>query len=333
MSEPLTVFVQRRKSDWDALEALLTAHHRAELHLSDVERLDRLYRRTSADLARAQSAYPETDVHRFLNQLVARAYAAIYRPRPDRLAQLRRFYRFELPRTFRREWRYTAAALSLFLLGIALGAVVVLAEPRGAELLVPEHMREQLLQKKIWTDDILSATPPGVVASHISTNNLTVLITTFVSGLLLGLGPLFELCFNGVHLGSVAALAHQTGMLGKLLDFIAAHGPVELSVIVISGAGGLMLGHALIEPGEHTRAQALQRRGREALKIVLGVSPALALIAFVEGYVSPGDLFPTAVKAAIGIALGFLFWFYLLSAGRETDEEPAESASARRRSR
>ncbi|MFL5318693.1 MAG: stage II sporulation protein M [Myxococcaceae bacterium] len=333
MSEPLTAFVQRRKPDWDALETLLKARANGQLTLADVEKLDRLYRRATADLARAQSFYAGTDAERFLNQLVASGYASIYRPRPDRWAQLRKFYRYELPRTFRRERRYVAFSVSVFLLGILLGALVVAVEPRGAELLVPEHLRAKLHAHEIWTDDILQATPPGVVASQISTNNLTVLITTFVSGLALGLGPFLELAFNGVFLGATATVAAQNEMLGKLIDFIAAHGPVELSVIVLSGAGGFILGHALIEPGEHSRGRALQLRGREALKLVLGVSPALALIAFVEGYISPGDMFPTVVKAILGLALGAGLWTYLIASGRDADVEPAESASDLRRSR
>lgn len=248
MTEPLPSFVQRRKPDWDALEQLLSRRTSGTLTLRDLDSLDRLYRRASADLARAQSFYPQTLATRHLNSLVGAAYASIYRPRPGRLAQLRAFYRDELPRLFRKEAGYIALSAAVFLLGILLGALVVLAEPQGAEFLVPSSMREQLSRKEIWTDDILAATPPGVVSSQIATNNLTVMVSTFGSGLLLGLGTLFLLAFNGVHLGSVGAFAYSEGMLAKLFDFIAAHGPVELSVIVIAGGAGLMLGHALIEP-------------------------------------------------------------------------------------
>ena len=73
---------------------------------------------------------------------------------------------------------------------------------------------------------------------------------------------------------------------------------------------------ALIDPGELPRGQALSLRGREAVKLVLGCAPFLALIGVVEGYVSPGSLFPTWVKAGLGLSLGALFWGYLLRAGR-----------------
>lgn len=316
MAAPLPAFVARRRPDWDALKELLARQRAGSLRLEELRTLDVLYRRAASDLAHAQTFYAGTDVHRFLNQLCGQAYAAIYQPPRERLASTLAFFRHDFPRALRANGVFVAASAGLFLLGILLGAVVVLLEPRGAELLVPENLRDSIARKEMWTDGILSVAPPNAVASGIATNNLTVLIVTFASGLLLGLGTVFSLLNNGVHLGSVAALCVHEGMGPKLFDFIAAHGPVELSIIVIAGGAGLMVGQALIDPGELPRSQALAQRGREAVKLVLGCAPFLALIAVVEGFVSPGDFFPSWVKGLLGLALGAFFWLYLLRAGR-----------------
>ncbi|EPX55812.1 hypothetical protein D187_008373 [Cystobacter fuscus DSM 2262] len=315
MASSLPAFVARRRPDWTALEALLTRQRAGTLHLEELRTLDVLYRRAAADLAHAQTFHPGTDVHRFLNQLCARAYAAIYQPPRERWAALLAFFRQDFPRTLRAHGAFVAASAGLFVLGILLGAVVVLLEPRGAELLVPENLRDYISRKQLWTDGLLSVSPPGAVASGIATNNLTVTIATFASGLLLGLGTVFMLLNNGVHLGSVAALCVHEGLGAKLFDFIAAHGPVELSIIVIAGGAGLRVGQTLIAPGELPRGQALVLHGRESVKLVLGCAPFLALIAVVEGFISPGDFFPGWVKASLGLALGALFWGYLLRAG------------------
>nr|WP_239577968.1 stage II sporulation protein M [Archangium primigenium] len=316
VTSSLPAFVGRRRPDWDALGALLARQRAGTLRLEDLRSLDVLYRRAAADLAHAQTFHAGTDVHRFLNQLCAQAYAVIYQPPRERWAALGAFFRHELPRTLRAHGAYVATSAGLFLLGILLGAGVVLLEPRGAELLVPENLRDSIARGEMWTDGILSVAPPNAVASAIATNNLTVTIVTFASGLLLGLGTVFVLVNNGVHLGSVAALCAREGLGPKLLDFIAAHGPVELSIIVIAGGAGLRVGQSLVDPGELPRSQALVLRGREAVKLVLGCAPFLALIALVEGFVSPGDLFSTPLKALLGLALGALFWGYLLRAGR-----------------
>jgi uncharacterized membrane protein SpoIIM required for sporulation len=207
---------------------------------------------------------------------------------------------------------------SFFILGLLLGSLVVLLEPRGAELLVPQGVRDYVAQGRMWTDDILSVAPPNAVSSGIATNNLTVIIFTFASGIFFGLGTVFTLVNNGVQIGAITALCAREGMGLKLLDFISAHGPVELSIITIAGGAGLMVGQALIDPGELPRGQALALRGKAAVKLVLGCAPFLAAIALVEGFISPGSLFPTALKAVLGLSLGALFWSYLLRAGRET---------------
>jgi uncharacterized membrane protein SpoIIM required for sporulation len=327
---PLPAFVAKRRPDWDALQALLGRQKAGALKLEELRTLDSLYRRAASDLAHTQTFYPGTDAHRFLNQLCGQAYAAIYQPPRERWPAVRDFFRKDFPVTLRRELRFVGASAALFCLGLLLGALVVLWEPRGAELLVPPGMRQYVAQGRMWTDDILSVAPPNSVASGIATNNLTVTIVTFALGMLGGLGTIYMLVNNGVHIGAVGALCIREGMTRGFLDFIAAHGPVELSIIVIAGGAGLMVGQALIDPGELPRGQALSLRGREAVKLVLGCAPFLALIGVVEGYVSPGSLFPTWVKAGLGLSLGALFWGYLLRAGSSEAVRtgaPADSAS------
>ncbi|NVJ26181.1 stage II sporulation protein M [Myxococcus sp. AM011] len=328
MAVALPAFVASHRANWDSLEALLTRQREGTLSLAELRALDTLYRRAASDLAHAQTFYPGTDAHRFLNQLCARAYAAIYQPPRERWASVKAFFRREFPQTLRRELRYVGASAALFILGLLLGALVVLWEPRGAELLVPAGVRQYVSQGRMWTDDILSVAPPNSVSSGIATNNLTVTILTFAMGLFYGLGTVFILVNNGVQIGAIAALCAREGMLGGLLDFISAHGLVELSVIVIAGGAGLMVGQSLIDPGELPRGQALALRGREAVKLVLGCAPFLALIGVVEGYVSPGDLFPTWAKAALGLALGGLFWGYLLRAGSAVAETAPEVSAS-----
>jgi len=316
MAAPLPAFVGKRRPDWESLQGLLARQRAGTLHLEELRTLDTLYRRAAADLAHAQTFYPGTDAHRFLNQLCGQAYAVIYQPPRDRWLAVRDFYRHEFPATLRAEGRFVALSAAFFILGLLLGALVVLLEPRGAELLVPEGVRSYVAQGRMWTDDLLSVAPPNAVSSGIATNNLTVIIFTFASGILFGLGTVFTLINNGVQIGAITALCTREGLGIPLLDFISAHGPVELSIIVIAGGAGLILGQALIDPGELPRGQALTLRGRAAVKLVLGCAPFLATIAVVEGFISPGSLFPTALKAALGLSLGGLFWSYLLRAGR-----------------
>lgn len=317
MAEGVSQFVVRRRAEWDALSRLLERQRSGQLELDDLHRLDQLYRNAAADLAHAQAHHAGSEAHRHLNQLCARAYAAIYQPPRDRWASVRQFFRRDFPTIFRSNLGFMGASAGIFGLGLLVGALVVLLEPRGAELLVPQSVRAAVAGRQMWTDGIFSVTPPGLASSAIATNNLTVTFVAFALGITLGLGTVFVLLNNGLHLGAITAFCIREEMGLPLLGFVGAHGFVELSIIAIAGGAGLMLGHALVDPGELPRRQALRRRGREAVQLVIGCAPFLAAIGFVEGYISP---YPAGwqPKLALGVMLGLAFWAYLLLTGRPT---------------
>lgn len=306
-------FVARHQPQWDALDALLTKLGRGQLTLAEIDALDRLYRQASADLAQAQSFYAGTDVHRFLNQLCARAYGAIYRSRTDRPAAIRAFFLRDFPAAVRTELRYVWAAVALMGLGVVAGALTVAIAPQGVALFIPPDLKAIVESGRLWTDTLDGASSP--IAVSILTNNLQVTFTAFALGISWGIGTVWVLVMNGVSLGALMTFTFQHGLGWRLVEFISAHGPVELSIISLTGGAGLMIGHALIEPGERTRSEAMQDRAGKAVRIVLGCAPFLAAIGVVEGFVSPGLLFPAWAKAALGLSLGTAFWTYLLRAG------------------
>lgn len=316
MAQPLAEFVSERRPTWDALGQLLTRFGRSALGASEVDELDRLYRRCAADLARARSQYPGTEATAFLNQLVARAYAQVYGARPSRWAAVRRFYASDFPRAFYAERKLFYAAWLLLLGGAWLGATAALFHPELAQALVPLELRAHIAEGRMWTDSILEVMPPALLSAKVLTNNLGVAFTAFIGGLLAGLGTALVLFVNGLELGAVSALCIQRGMAPDFLSFVLAHGLVELSMIALAGQAGLVLASGIVAPGRLTRAEALRVRGRVGVQILLGSAPILAGIGFVEGFISPGDLFPGPVRAAIGLALAALVYGYLYAFGR-----------------
>jgi uncharacterized membrane protein SpoIIM required for sporulation len=85
----------------------------------------------------------------------------------------------------------------------------------------------------------------------------------------------------------------------------------------------MMIGYAMIDPGDLTRAQALKKKGIEAARIVVGAACFLVVAGIIEGFLSPSSL-PPAVKIATGIATGVAMYSYLMLAGREPEpDQPA----------
>src|SRR5256885_9731958 len=106
--------VSRRRPEWERLETLLGAARGGRgLRPRDAIALAALYRRATADLARAQRDWPEEAVTGYLNGLVGRGHGAVYRGGGHVLRRLWRFYSQTVPRTFRASAPYLVAAASL----------------------------------------------------------------------------------------------------------------------------------------------------------------------------------------------------------------------------
>ncbi len=314
----VAAFVRRRRASWERLAALSARIDSDRLALDEVEELDRLYRRAVGDLAYARSAYSGSDAEGYLSQVTARAYAALYRRRRARRGAVRSFFLVEVPETFVRRAGLFGLAFAFFAAGIGAGALAVLADPAAAISLVPAGVRQSVAEGRMWTDSIL-ALAPGLEGSLIAHNNLSVCALAFALGLTGGIGTAWILFTNGLLLGAVAAHCAQHGMARPLLSFVAAHGPVELTCLLVAGQAGLLLAQALVDPGEWPRSAALVRQAREAARLLAVVAPLLVVVGVVESTVSPGNVFPTWLKGAFGLSLEAGLLAYLLRPGARVE--------------
>lgn len=312
----LNAFVIKRVAEWRQLEQLLEQVRRRRISLAELGLVDRLYRRASADLAHAQAFFGGTEVHRALNQLCGQAYGVIYQRAGARLASLIGFYRTTFPALAAETLPYTKVAAGLLILGAIVGATTVLLSPSGADLILDPVIVDHIRRRELWTDLLLDQVHPAEAATAIFTNNLRVSFLSFAAGVTAGAGTVLLMLFNGMHVGAIVAACAQNDVAGGMLSFMSAHGPVELSIIAITGGAGLMIGHALIEPGERARGPVLRERAVKAVQLVLGCAPVLVVVGVVEGFVSPGPFFPWPLKVALGAGSAFAFWRYLLRGSR-----------------
>ena len=156
-------------------------------------------------------------------------------------------------------------------------------------------------------------------------NNVGIAFKTFAMGVFFGLGSIFFLVLNGVFGGAVGAYICVAGYWESFLSFVIGHGAFELTAIVLSGAVGMRLGAILLNPGDHTRMDALKLNAREMINAVLGCAAMLLVAAALEGFWSPSGA-PSSVKFIVGGCLWLLVISYLTLAGRgrEPSAEPDE---------
>lgn len=312
-------FIDNRKNAWQRLEDLLArldVTSLRRLHREEVRELGRIYRRTAADLAIARAESRDPRLINYLNSLVIRAHGRIYRAEAQGGQRIRSFFAREFPQTFRRSWRYVALSFSVFLLSSVIGFVGSYRDAEFSELMgVPPSFREMYIETKThWWEDLNEANQVG--ASSILTHNIQVTIYTFAFGALFGIGTLFYLAYNGANIASVVALTYRAGFGRELVTFMVGHGVIELSCIFIAGGAGLLIGSALLIPGDLSRADALKTRGKDAVRLMMGVAILLVIAGTIEGFISPAPIDPK-IKFTIAAVTGIALYSYLLLAGRE----------------
>lgn len=311
-------FINNRKNAWQRLEDLMTlldSTSLRRLHREEVRELGRIYRRTASDLAIARAESRDPRLINYLNSLVIRAHGRIYRADAQGGRRIRNFFAREFPRTFRETWRYTAFSFAVFALFSLIGFIGTQQDPEFSEILgVPAGFRELYIETKThWWEDLNEANQIG--ASRIVTNNIQVTIYTFAFGAMFGAGTLFFLAYNGANIASVVALTYKAGFGNELITFMAGHGVVELSCIFMAGGAGLLIGSALVMPGDLSRADALKTRGKSAVRLMVGVAILLVIAAIIEAFISPAPIDPR-IKFSIAAITGIALYSYLLLAGR-----------------
>lgn len=319
-------FVKSRQGDWSRLAHLLEQYSRGgdTLAAGDLEQLGRLYRAATSDLALAKRDFPNARVTQYLNGLVARAHAAIYRGEAVDLRRFGRFYLWTFPRLYRELLPYTLAAFLFFAIPALIAGYALAVDPGAAGVIGLEGPAAIMQSGELWTN-IPAAERPGA-SSFIMINNIQVTLVAFAGGITCTLLTLYSMVMNGISLGGILGLGLHYGLAGDLLTFVVGHGVIELSVIFMAGGAGLKMGMALLQPGLYTRRDALVMAAGKAVRIMLGCVPLLMVAGLIEGFISPNTGIPAALHYAVGAITGILLYAYLLGAGRA--RAPSQPAAA-----
>jgi uncharacterized membrane protein SpoIIM required for sporulation len=320
---PIDRFIKERKTVWQRLEELLDLLDRMtlrRLHREEVRELGRIYRRTASDLAIARAESRDPRLVNYLNSLVIRAHGRIYRADAQGGRRIRDFFARDFPLAFRRTWRYTATAFGVFLLFTAIAFFGTRHDPDFSEFagVDPFWRAENIETHRHWWESANKANQ--IASSQIFTNNIRVTFYAFALGAMLGVGTLYVMAFNGANFGAIIALTYRAGFGNALLGFVVGHGVIELSCIFIAGGAGLLIGTALLMPGDLSRGDALKSRGMEAVRLIVGCVPLLVVAGIIEGFISPTPISPV-IKIGIGVITGIALYSYLLLAGRDAPVE------------
>lgn len=317
-------FEARHQSDWDDLALLLDQLENPRHHAREeapLMRFPSLYRKVCGHYALASGRRYAPSLVIQLHDLVQRGHRKLYQRRGAWLWRLITFITSGFPKTLRRQAGYFYLSLALFLLPGLLTGLSCYQQPDliysvlGQEEVASMEWMYNPDNRKIGRDSERGSETDFVMFGYYIYNNISIGFRTFAGGMLMGLGTLLLLLFNGVVIGGAAGHLTQVGYGETFWPFVSGHGAFELTAIVICGGAGLMLGRALIAPGQQRRTQALTSIAPEAIKLVMGAAAMLLIAAFIEAFWS-SSLFTPAIKYVVAALLWILVAGYLMLAGR-----------------
>ena len=316
-------FEEQYQAEWDELQALLPRlrnHRRRPDTVIDPERVARLYRQVCGHLALARErAYPAYLIQR-LEQITGDAHQVIYQQKDLGLARLRRLLNVEFPRAVRAHARYVWIAAAVFVLPNLTLGVLVYFHPGLILSVMDAQLVAELDRMYSTASDTLGrlggAQTDWQMFGFYIRNNIGIAFQCFAGGLFAGIGSLFFLAYNGAFAGAVAGYVTQRGLGPAFYSFVVTHSAFELTAIVLAGAAGLRIGHALLAPGRLTRMQALVLAAKQAVVIVYGVALLLLIAAAVEAFWSSANWLPLSLKYAVAALCWAVVVAYLTLQGR-----------------
>jgi uncharacterized membrane protein SpoIIM required for sporulation len=318
----LSAFLQKRRPQWRELETILQRVEGSGLESLEDEQAVRfgvLYRSAASDLNQAQTFVSGDATVQYLNDLVARCYLAIYgRTRTD-WQRLALYFLWEYPKVFRRYFGYTLLAITICMAGAVFGFFACYFDPAAAAFLRPADfpMIEPTEEGEDQAARVQTTGELQAFSSFLFTHNTQVCLVAFALGITYGIGTAWLMWTTGIMMGEGAATFLAANQFTSYCTGILPHGVLEIPAIWIAGGAGFMLAHAMIRARPWPRLEELARTGKQALFLLAGCIPLMAVAGMLEAGVAraPDWFLSSGLKLAVAGVFGLLFVAYVLLLG------------------
>ncbi|VAW23809.1 FIG00651829: hypothetical protein [hydrothermal vent metagenome] len=303
-------FIKRNKNKWLLFENVLNKTAQVP-----PDKLSDLYIEVTDDLSYAKTFYPQSNTERYLNAIASKAHQKIYKTKKESKNRLVTFFKTEFPLEFVKYHKQLLVAFSTFLFFAIIGAYSASANGDFVRLILGDNYVNTTL------DNIAKGDPMAVYKKMeesnmfilITLNNIKVAMTAFVYGMLFSVGTLFVMMRNGIMLGSFLYFFYEKGLLWESSRTIWIHGTIEISVIIIAGCAGLVLGNGLLFPKTYTRLASFKQSFKAGLKIMVSTIPFFIVAGFLEGFVTRHTEMPDWLALFIIITSFFaIIYYYVL---------------------
>lgn len=305
------VFIRKNIEKWRKMEDVTSS-----LESLSPDAIADAYQEVSADLAFAQTHYPESEIVPYLNAMALKLHNKIYGYRQQRLNRIWHFWSHEIPHEMYCHRRLMLLSLIIFVVSVIIGVVSTIGNPDFPRDILGNYYVNNSLR------NIESGNPMGVYGSNsphtlmyqITLNNIGVSFMAFIGGLLTCYCTGFLILRNGVMLGCFMTFFYQHHVLKDCLLAVWMHGVFEISAIIVAGGAGLILGCGWLFPGSLPRGTSFRLAARSGTKIVVGLIPMFFVAGFIESFVTRYTDAPDAFRLSVifGSLVLVILYFIIL---------------------
>lgn len=302
-------FAKQNKDKWLKFESVL----KNKMQLSPDE-ISNLYIEVTDHLSYAQTFYPNSNTLKYLNGLAVLAHQNIYKTKKESKNKIVDFYLYQFPLLFSKYHKQLAVAFVTFLLFSLVGAYSAATDQDFVRLIMGDGYVNMTLENIKKGDPMAVYKKMGETEMFlgITINNIKVSLYAFVLGIFLSIGTLFLLMRNAIMLGSFQYFFYEYDLLWTSVRTIWIHGTIEISVIIVAGCAGLVLGNSILFPGTYSRLQSFTQGAKDGLKILISTLPFFVVAGFLEGFVTRHTEMPDVLALTIIIGSLFLIIYYYI---------------------
>jgi uncharacterized membrane protein SpoIIM required for sporulation len=310
-------FVTKHEQSWRRFEIILDAieSKRKKDVMTGVEDFPYLYRQICHHLDLARNRNYGSKLTDKLNTLALRGHQYFYEANSRRGGGLRKLFFLDFPQALRKDWKLFVMSSILFYGPFIFIFVLIHMQPEMVySVLTVDQVNniESMYESKLEPSFDDNVKMFGVYVF----NNTGIGLRTFGSSMILGVGSIVTLMYNGLFIGAVFAHLHLTGLGDNLFSFVIGHGAFELTAICIAGMAGLKLGLAFLIPKNLKRRESIVVSAKECLPLIYGFVAMFFIAALIEAFWSPAPQIPNAVKYGVGSALWIFIVLYFSLVGR-----------------
>ncbi|WP_034241801.1 stage II sporulation protein M [Aquimarina atlantica] len=303
-------FVRQNKDKWLKFESVLV--NNAQI---TPDELSNLYIEITDHLSYAQTFYPNSQTLNYLNGLASSAHQKIYKTKKEKKNRLYSFWVKEFPLEFYQYQKHLLIAFLISVLFTAIGAYSSATDGAFVRSILGDAYVNMTLEN-IANEDPMAVYKKMEETNMflgITINNIRVALNCFILGVMFGIGTIYMLMQNFIMLGSFQYFFYEKGLLWESARTIWIHGTIEISVIIIAGCAGLVVGNSILFPKTYTRLTSFVKGIKAGLKIVISTVPFFILAGFLEGFVTRHTEMPDWLAILIiSGSLALILFYYVI---------------------